>query len=52
MVYLDGRFLTNVMRGAQFYNATALAANTAHTIATHTVDTIGNMNATFLMIFD
>lgn len=47
MVYLDGSFRTNVTNGTQYYNATGLTANTEYTISTRTVDTAGNINATW-----
>ncbi|MFA4956987.1 MAG: S8 family serine peptidase [Candidatus Methanoperedens sp.] len=48
MIYLDGSFKTNVTKGVQYYNATGLTAGTMHTIATRTVDTIGNINTTWV----
>jgi len=47
MVYLDGKFKTNVSKGIKNYNATGLLANTQHTIATRTVDMNGNINMTW-----
>ena len=47
MVYLDGNFKTNVTKGAQFYNATALAPGTRYIIGTKTVDSNGNINLTW-----
>ncbi len=46
MVYLDGSFKKNVTE--QFYNATGLAHETEYEIATHTIDTSGNVNLTWI----
>ncbi len=48
MIYLDGKFKTNVSKGVKFYNATGLLPNTSHTIAIRTVDTSGNINQTWV----
>ncbi len=48
IVYLDGRFRTNISKGIRFYNATGLLPNTSHTIAIRTVDTSGNINQTWM----
>ena len=48
MVYLNGAFKTNVTKGTMSYNATNLIAHTSYTIATRTVDTSGNINATWV----
>ena len=48
MVYLDESFKANVSEGIQFYNATELAPDTEHEIATRTVDNAGNINATWV----
>ncbi len=48
MIYLDGVFKTNVPKGIQFYNETGLNANTQYNISTHTVDSIGNVNQTWV----
>ncbi len=45
---LDGRFKTNISKGKRFYNATGLLPNTSHAISTHTVDTSGNINKTWI----
>lgn len=48
IVYVNSSFMTNVTKGVMFYNATSLIPNTAYTISTHTVDTYGNINKTWL----
>jgi hypothetical protein len=48
MVYLDGIYKEDVLKGVQCYNATGLTANTTHEIATRTVDNDGNINATWV----
>ena len=48
MVYLDGTFKANVSAGIQFYNATELTHNATYKIATRTVDSVGNVNATWV----
>ncbi len=49
MIYINGSWITNVTRSIQFYNATTgLAENTEYIISTHTVDTSGNINATWV----
>lgn len=47
MVYIDGKFKTNVTKGKQFFNATGLIPNMYYKINTHTVDTMGNINQTW-----
>ena len=48
MVYLNGTFETNVSTGIQFYNATELNSSTEYQISTHTVDTAGIINETWV----
>ena len=48
MVYLDGKFKTNVSKNKHYFNATGLEAGTRHTIATRTVDVRGNINNTWV----
>ena len=48
MIYLDGAFETNVLRGDKHYNATGLTPDTNYIISTHTVDTSGNVNETWV----
>jgi hypothetical protein len=45
-VYIGGVFKGNYIRG--YYNATGLSANTEYTIGTRTVDTVGNVNGTWV----
>ncbi len=47
IVYINGKFKTNVSNGVRYYNATGLIPNTTYTISTHTVDTSGNINKTW-----
>ncbi len=46
MVYLNGTFKANVTDS--FYNATGLTDNTNYMLQTRTVDTAGNINATWI----
>jgi len=46
MVYLNGTWLTNTSDA--HYNAIGLVANTSYEIGTHTVDTYGNVNTTWV----
>ncbi|MCX9083579.1 MAG: cohesin domain-containing protein [Candidatus Methanoperedens sp.] len=48
MVYINGIFKTNVAKGVQNYIASGLIPNTSYTISTHTVDTSGNINPTWI----
>ena len=48
MVYLDGAFKTNVTKGVRYYNATWRTEGTTYVIGTRTVDTSGNVNATWV----
>jgi PGF-pre-PGF domain-containing protein len=47
-IWIDGIFKDNVSKGTQFYNATGLAPDTEHTIATRTADKSGNTNAAWV----
>jgi plastocyanin len=47
-VYINGVFKTNVSKGKMYYNSTGLIPNTLYKISTHTVDTSGNVNATWV----
>ncbi len=47
-VYINGVFKTNVPKGKMYYNATGLIPNTLYKISTHTVDTSGNVNKTWV----
>jgi len=46
MVYLNGIFKTNTSN--PYYNATGLIADMSYEIGTHTVDTYGNVNTTWV----
>ncbi len=48
MIYLDGAFKTNVSKGDKHFNATGLTPDTNYMISTHTVDTSGNVNETWV----
>ncbi len=48
MVYINGIFKTNVSRGRQYYNLTGLMPDSYYKISTHTVDTAGNINKTWV----
>ncbi len=48
MIYINGAFETNVTKGVEDYNATGLNVSTSYTIGTHTVDTSGNINNTWV----
>ena len=48
IVYLNGVFKRNVLKGTQFYNATGLSPDTEYTLSTRTVDTAGNINHTWV----
>ena len=47
MIYLNGQYKGNVLKGRQFFNATNLKNGTYYKIGTHTVDTYGNINQTW-----
>jgi hypothetical protein len=47
-VYINETFKTNVSKGVQHYNATGLTPFTMYNISTRTVDTKGNVNATWV----
>jgi hypothetical protein len=48
MIYLNGIFQINVTKGTQSYNAASLNPDTTYTISTHTVDSTGNVNMTWV----
>jgi len=48
MVYLNGVFQEDVNSGVQCYNATLLTSGTTYEISTRTVDTVGNINHTWV----
>ncbi len=47
MIYINGKFKTNISKGIRYYRATTLIPNTAYTVSTHTVDTSDNINKTW-----
>ena len=47
-VYFNGVFQKDIVKGVQYYNATGLAQGTIYTISTRSVDTFGNINATWM----
>ncbi|KAF5432717.1 hypothetical protein C5S35_16935 [Candidatus Methanophagaceae archaeon] len=48
IVYRNNVPKPNVTKGVQYYNATGLSPNNSYVIATHTVDTTGNINQTWV----
>jgi PGF-pre-PGF domain-containing protein len=48
MIYLDGALKTNVSEGDKHFNATGLSSDKEYIISTHTVDTSGNVNETWV----
>ena len=46
MIYVDGVWSANT--SLQFYNAIGFSGDQSHTISTHTVDTSGNINTTWV----
>ena len=48
MVYINGSWEENVSTPLNYYNATGLSPSTNNTISTHTVDTSGNINQTWV----
>jgi len=48
IVYLDNIFQKNVTKGIQTFNATDLSPDSMHTLSTHTYDTVGNVNLTWV----
>ena len=48
MVYINGNWKENVSLPLNYSNATGLSPNTNNTISTHTVDTSGNVNQTWV----
>ena len=48
MVYINGKFRSNVSRGIQYYNSTGLIPGSMYTISTRTVDIAGNINKTWV----
>ena len=48
MLYLNGSFKTNITAPQNYYNFTGLAPDTVYELGTHTVDTSGNINLTWV----
>ena len=48
IIFLENVFKTNITSPIDYYNATNLTAGTQYTISTHTVDTSGNINQTWV----
>lgn len=48
IIYVDGKFKVNISKGKQYYNLTGLIPNTLYKISTHTIDTLGNINKTWV----
>jgi len=48
MLYINGTFITSVYSPQNFYNITGLSPNTSYKLGTHTVDTSGNVNQTWV----
>ena len=47
-IYLNGTFITNIPAPQNYYNATGLLPDTSYELGTHTVDTAGNVNETWV----
>jgi hypothetical protein len=47
-VYVNNSWITNVSAGIQYYLNTSFLPNTQYTISTRTVDTVGNVNQTWV----
>ena len=48
MVYMNGDFKNDVLKGVQYYNATGLTPATSYEISIRTVDIAGNINGTWV----
>jgi M6 family metalloprotease-like protein len=48
LLFLNGAFLTNVTAPQNYYNFTGLSPDTEYELGTHTVDTSGNINQTWV----
>jgi len=48
MIYMNGTWLTNVTAGTQYYQNSSLTPNTWYELGTHTVDTVDNINQTWV----
>ena len=48
MLYLNGAFITNITAPQNYYNFTGLDPDTLYELGTHTVDSSGNVNETWV----
>jgi hypothetical protein len=48
MLFLNGTFLTNITAPQNYHNVTGLTPDTEYELATHTVDSSGNVNETWV----
>ena len=48
ILYLNGTFITNIPTPQNYYNITGLTPDTQYELSTHTVDTSGNINTTWV----
>jgi hypothetical protein len=48
MIYLNGKYITDVNKGIKYYNSTGLMQGTLYTLSTRTVDLSGNINSTWM----
>jgi hypothetical protein len=48
MVYINGLFRTNVLKGTNSYTAQGLLPGISYTVSTHSVDNAGNVNLTWV----
>jgi len=48
MLYLNGTFKTNITAPQNYYNFTGLAPDTEYELGTHTIDSSGNVNETWV----
>lgn len=47
-IYIDGTYKTTVAKGVNYFNGSYFRPNSTHTLSTHTVDTSGNVNTTWV----
>jgi uncharacterized lipoprotein NlpE involved in copper resistance len=48
MIYLNGKYITDVNKGIKYYISTGLMQGTLYTLSTRTVDLSGNINSTWV----
>lgn len=48
LIYINGQLKTSIMKGIQYYKLTNLISGRLYKISTHTVDTGGNINKTWV----